>query len=131
MSERENIQKIEQVFAAFGRGDIPFILEQLTSDVRWMSHLEPIVPWSGDYSGKDNVPKFFQALGGAVEVSEHPVHQIVAQGDTVMAKGDVSFRRRSTGKAGESRWVYIFTLRDGRITGYEQFNDPGLAEVFR
>jgi ketosteroid isomerase-like protein len=131
MSERENIQKIEQVFAAFARGDIPFILGQLADDVHWVSRLEPIVPWSGDYSGKANVPKFFQALGSDIDVSAHPVHQIVAQGDTVVATGDVSFRRRSTGKAGESAWVYIFKVREGRIASYDQYNDPGLAEAFR
>src|SRR6266567_2799698 len=111
MSESENVQQIEQVFAAFGRGDVPAILAQLTDDVHWISHLESNVPWSGDYSGKANVPKFFGTLGGSVDVSAHPVHQIVAQGDTVVALGEVSFRVRATGKVGQSSWVYIFKLR--------------------
>jgi hypothetical protein len=58
MSERENVQQIEQVFAAFGRADILFIESQLTDDVHWVSHLDPIVPWSGDDSGKASVPRF-------------------------------------------------------------------------
>jgi ketosteroid isomerase-like protein len=131
MSELENVRQIEQVFAAFGRGDLPAILAQLTDDVHWISHLESIVPWSGDYSGKANVPKFFGALGGSVDVSAHPVHQLVAQGDTVVALGGVSFRVRSTGKTGQSSWVYVWKLRDGRIYRYDQFNDPGLANAFR
>lgn len=131
MSEQTNTQQVEAIFEAFGRGDIPFILDQLTDDVHWVSYLEPVVPWAGDYSGKANVPKFFEALGGSVEVSAHPVTAVVAQGDTVVARGGVSFQARATGKAGSSEWVYIWKLRNGQVYSYEQFNDPGLAEAFR
>jgi hypothetical protein len=45
--------------------------------------------------------------------------------------GDVSFSVRGTGKIGSSSWVYIFTLANGRVQSYDQFNDTGLAEAFR
>jgi ketosteroid isomerase-like protein len=131
VSVEENTKLIGEVFAAFGRGDVPMILGLLTDDVHWNSHLDAIVPWGGDWSGKDKVPGFFGALGGSIEVQAHPVHQIVAQGDTVVATGDVSFRVRASGRTGESSWVYIFKVKDGRLTSYDQFNDPGLAEAFR
>lgn len=131
MSEQDNVQTIEGLFAAFGQGDIPSILEQLTDDVHWVAHLEAVVPWSGDYSGKTNVPRFFEALGGSAEVTAHPVNELIAQGDTVVATGDVSFRARSTNKTSSSSWVYIWKLRDGKVCGYDQFNDPGLADAFR
>jgi len=130
MSPEANVPAVEALFAAFGRGDIPFILDQLTDDVHWVAHLDPSVPWSGDYSGKANVPGFFQALGGSVEVTGHPVNQLVAQGDTVVALGDVSFTVRTTGKAGSSSWVYVWGLRDGKVSSYDQFNDTGLAQAF-
>jgi ketosteroid isomerase-like protein len=131
MSEQDNVEQIERIFEAFGRGDIPYIIDHLTEDVRWVSRLEPVVPWAGDYSGKANVPRFFEALGGSAEVTAHPVNQLVAQGDTVVATGEVSFRARDTGKSSSSRWVYIWKLRDDQVSSYEQFNDPGLAEAFR
>jgi ketosteroid isomerase-like protein len=130
MSAEENARVVESLFEAFGRGDVAYILDQLVDDVHWVAHLDPSVPWSGDYSGKGNVPRFFQALGGSVEVTGHPVNQIVAQDDTVVALGDVSFSVRSTGKTGNSSWVYVWKLRDGKITGYDQFNDAGLAAAF-
>ena len=130
MSAEENARAVEALFEAFGRGDIPYILDQLVDDVHWVAHLDPSVPWSGDYSGKTNVPQFFQALGGSVEVTGHPVNQIVAQDDTVVALGDVNFSVRSTGETGNSSWVYVWKLRDGKITRYDQFNDAGLAAAF-
>ena len=130
-NEIENTERVTRIFEAFGRGDIPHILDQLADDARFVSHLDPIVPWAGEYTGKDNVARFFQALGGSVDVADHPVHAIVAQGDTVVATGDVSFSVRETGKAGSSSWVYIFKLANGQVLSYDQFNDTGLAEAFR
>ena len=130
-NEIQNTDHVERIFEAFGRGDIAYILDQLADDVRFVSHLDPIVPWAGEFAGKDNVSRFFQALGGSVEVSDHPVNGIVAQGDTVVAMGDVSFSVRETGKTAASSWVYIWKLANGQVQSYDQFNDAGLAEAFR
>ena len=91
---------------------------------------ERVDDWAGEYAGKDDVAHFFQALGTAVDVASHPVTALVAQGDVVVATGDVSFNVRETGKAGSSKWVYIWKLANGRVHSYEQFNDAGLAEAF-
>ncbi len=69
MSEKDHVARIVKIYEAFGRGDIPYILEQLTEDVRWLTHNGPLVPWSGDFSGKTNVPKFFAAIAGAGQVN--------------------------------------------------------------
>lgn len=130
MTANENTERVKTIFAAFGRGDVAYILDQLADDVRFVSHLDPIVPWAGEFVGKDNVARYFQALGSSVEVADHPVHALVAQGDTVVATGDVSFRVRATGKEGSSAWVYIWKLANGKVTSYDQFNDTGLADAF-
>lgn len=130
-TETGNTAQVTKIFEAFGRGDIAFILDQCADDVRFTSHLDPVVPWAGEFLGKENVMSFFQALGGAVEVGEHPVKSLVAQGDTVVATGDVSYRVRESGKAGASAWVYIWKLADGKVQSYDQFNDASLALSFR
>jgi ketosteroid isomerase-like protein len=130
-TEIENTERVTKVFEAFGRGDVAYILEQLADDVRFTSHLDPAVPWAGEYSGKDNVARYFEALGGAVEVIDHPVNALVAQGNTVVAMGDVTFRVRETGKAGSSSWVYIWKLANGEVQSYDQYNDTGLTDAFR
>ena len=130
-SETENTERVTKIFEAFGRGDVRFILDQLADDVLFVSHLHPNVPWAGEYTGKQDVARFFQALGSSVEVADHPVNALVAQGDTVVATGDVSFHVRESGRAGSSKWVYIFKLANGQVQSYDQFNDAGLAEAFR
>lgn len=128
--ETDNVERVVRIFEAFGRGDVGFILDQLTDDARFTSHVDHRVPWAGEYSGKDGVARYFQAMGTSVEVTDHPVESVVAQGDTVVASGDVSFQVRETGRAGSSKWVYIFKLANGRVHSYDQFNDTGLADAF-
>lgn len=130
-NENQNTEQVTKIFEAFGRGDVAYILDQCADDVRFTSHLDASVPWAGEFSGKANVASFFQALGGAVEVADHPVTSLVAQGNTVVATGDVSFRVRESGKSGTSAWVYIWKLADGKVQSYDQFNDAGLALAFR
>jgi hypothetical protein len=129
-TEVENTEQVKKIFEAFGRGDVPYILDQLADDSRFVSHVDPIVPWAGDFKGKEEIARFFQALGGSVEVTDHPVNALIAQGETVVAMGDVSFRVRETGKAVSSSWVYVFTLAEGRVLTYDQFNDAALAPAF-
>jgi hypothetical protein len=129
-TEIKNTEQVTKIFEAFGRGDVEFILDQLADDGRFVSHLDPVVPWAGNFKGKGEVAQYFQALGGSVDVSDHPVNALVAQGDTVVAMGDVRFQVRETGKTASSSWVYIFKLADGQLQSFEQFNDAGLATAF-
>ena len=128
--ETVNTEQVTNIFEAFGRGDVPFILDQLTDDARFVSHLDTAVPWAGDYAGRHEVARYFQAMGSSVEVTAHPVDTLVAQGDTVIAAGDVSFVVRESGRSGSSEWVYIFKLADGQVQRFDQFNDTGLLEAF-
>jgi ketosteroid isomerase-like protein len=126
----DNATRVAEIFAAFGRGDLGFILDRVTDDVRFVSHLDPRVPWAGQFHGKDQVAGYFQAMGSAVEVIDHPVVSLTAQDDRVIARGEVSFRVRQTDRPGSSSWVYVFCLDQGKITSFEQFNDQGLAHAF-
>src|SRR5207248_6315519 len=97
-TEIQNTERVTKIFEAFGRGDVAYILDQLADDTRFVSHLDPIVPWAGECSGKDNVARVFQALGGTVDVIDHPVNAVGGQAETVVAMGAVSCSVRETGK---------------------------------
>lgn len=131
MAESDNVAVIGQIYEAFGRGDINYIIDQLTDDVRWVSHLEAVVPWSGDFSGKTNVPKFFEAIDGSVQTTSFTPRDFIAQADSVVSTGEYGCTVNSTGKTSLTPWVFIWKLRDGKVSSYEQFHDPTLAEAFR
>jgi uncharacterized protein len=131
MNTQQNLQTIQDVYAAFSRGDIPFILDQLTEDVRWITHIESFVPWSGDFSGRGRVPQFFDAIFQTVEVKAFTPQEFVVEGDTVVSQGEFSCVVRATGKSAQTPWIFVWKFRDGRICSYEQFHDPAIADAFR
>lgn len=131
MSEKDNVARVVDIYEAFGRGDIPFIIDQLTDDVRWMTHFDPVVPWSGNYQGKPDVPRFFAAIAGAGDVTAFAPAEFVAQGDTVVSTGDFGIKVRATGKSSLTRWVFIWKFREGRVCSYEQFHDASITDAFR
>lgn len=105
MAEQQNVALVTKLYEAFGRGDTAFIIDQLTDDVRWVSHFEPIVPWGGDFSGKTQVPRFFQAIGESVDVTAFNPGEFVAQGETVVSMGEFGCKVRATGKSALTPWV--------------------------
>ena len=57
----DNIRTVEAIYDAFGRGDVGFIVDQLTDDVDWASAAESsAAPWYGVRHGKAEVPEFFK-----------------------------------------------------------------------
>lgn len=130
-SEAQRVETIAGIYAAFGRGDVGAIVAQLADDVRWVSRLDPLVPWSGDRSGKANVPEFFAAIAGSVDVTGFTPQEFIAQGDTVVSIGTFGCRVRSTGKSAESRWIFVWKFTGDRVSSYEQFHDPKLVDAFR
>jgi ketosteroid isomerase-like protein len=131
MSEKDNVGRVAKLYEAFTKGDIGYIIDQLTDDVRWVTHLDPVVPWAGTFPGKQAVPQFFESIASNIEVTAFTPKEFIAQGDTVVSLGDVGYRSRANGKTAVSNWVFIWKLREGRVYSYEQFHDAKLAAVFR
>lgn len=127
----QNVKTIQDLYAAFGRGDVAFIVSKLADDVRWVSHLDSVVPWSGDFSGKDCIPRFFEAIFQSVEVEALEPKEWISDGDAVVSLGEFGCRVRATGKRSRTRWAFIWRFREGKISSYEQFHDPAIAAVFR
>ena len=131
MSEKDNVERVVKMYEAFGRGDVPFIMDQLSDDVQWVTHFDPVVPWSGAYKDKSAVPRFFSAIATAGDVTAFRPTEFVAQGDTVVSLGEFGIKVKATGKTSLTRWVFIWKFREGRVYSYEQFHDASIADAFR
>jgi uncharacterized protein len=130
MAEQENVKTVQEAYAAFGRGDIPAILELLSEDVSWTTPgPSDIIPFAGRFDGREGVGRFFAALGGAEAVERFEPGEFIAQGDKVVVLGHYTGRIRANGQADDIEFVHVFTVRDGKITSYRQYNDtaPSIA----
>jgi uncharacterized protein len=131
MNEQQNTQTVQEMFAAFSRGDVPAILNMVTEDVHWCLCAAGDVPYYGRWRGRDGVGQFFAAFGGSVDVEEFEPQKFVAQGDAVVVLGRERIRVKATGRAVEQEWAIAFALRDGKIADLRVYEDSGaVAKAF-
>ena len=123
MSENENVKIVQDAYAAFGRGDIPALLESLTENVEWQVPGEEVIPQAGTYHGHDGVARFFENLAQHTEFLAFEPREFVAQGDRVIALGWYRGKATATGRTFESQWAMSFLLRDGKVLSFQEFSD--------
>ena len=132
MQEAENTRVVREAYAAFGRADIQAVLDTMHDDVIWkpITGASSDVPMAGERRGKPSVGEFFRILAQSMTFDQFDPREFVAQNDKVVALGNY----RATTKGGrqfESEWAMVFTLRDGKITHFQEFmNSAAINAAF-
>ena len=133
MSEQENLQLVQQVYAAFGRGDIPAVLNALSDNVEWREPGPPdVLPWAGTRRGREQVAQFFAVIAETIEFKQFEPQEFIAQGDKVVVLVHQQVRVKSTGRAFEQDTAQVFTLREGKVTKFHIYEDTAaIVAAFR
>jgi uncharacterized protein len=123
LARMTHLETVSEIYAAFGRGDVPAILERVSDDVRWehwadwfphrdgIDHLAP-------RSGRDGVAEFFGVIG-AWEISEFEVQDLGASDSQVFAQIQIAARLPNGG-----------SLRDEELHVWH-FDSEGKVDHFR
>lgn len=112
-----NVKQIQEIYAAFGRGDVPAILAALADDVEWEYGVNSTeVPWLQPRRGRAEVKTFFEALA-AVEISKFQPRTFLETENTVVTLVDVEMIVKASGrKVIEEDEVHIWRFDgQGRI----------------
>lgn len=133
MSTEDNVKTITSVYEAFGRGDIPTVVDALADDVDWASEAASTdVPWWGPHQGKAGVVAFFEALGTAMELKEFTPLVIVGDGDDVLTVVRYQATSRANGTTATMELHHHWKFRDGKIVRYRGAEDTlQTLEVYR
>jgi ketosteroid isomerase-like protein len=123
----ENINFVRRAYQAFGQNDLPTIFELLDPEV--VFYQTELLPWGGRREGHEGMRSFLEDLARNVEAQVELDEYIVA-GESVVAVGRTHGRVRNTGEKFEARAVHVWTLREGRVVGFEAYIDtPKMREV--
>lgn len=120
------IETVQQIYAAFGRGDVPAILACLADDVEWEYGTGPNpVPWLQPLHGRGEVPRFFQALGEGIRMESFRPKQCLSDGALVVSLVDVELTVRATGRrVTETDEVHVWHFDDaGRVRRFRHGAD--------
>src|ERR1043166_2768130 len=125
MSEQTNISKLQQLYAAFGRGEINTIAGECTEDVSWGTDTsaQADVPWYRIRSGRDGVIDFFTTLPGGVDFGRFEPNVWAAAGDQVFVRVDYTYRFKKNGKSSSTTGIHSFTVRDGKVSQFRAYED--------
>src|SRR5919205_4193036 len=115
MNERTKVGVVQQGYEAFGRGDIPAVLDLLTEDVEWTMQGPSVIPFAGTFRGREGIAEFFSLLDETLEFEQFEPRQFIGQGDTVVVLGYERDVVKKTGRGFEEDWAHVYTLRDGKI----------------
>ena len=133
MSEQANVQIVQDLYTAFGRGDMPTILGLLAEDVDWHFVGKPAdVPFAGCRKGHQEMIEFFTIVAQNCDVYEFGPHEVLSVADRVISLGHERVGVKSTGHVFETDWVHLFTVQNGKIVRLQEFYDTAtMAAAFR
>ena len=128
MTDRK-IEIVQGLYEAFGRGDIDHILAQLTDDVDWASCPgSDAAPWHGVHRGPAEVPAFFKALAGTLQITEFTPLSFASNETDVMVVTHSAATAPATGKSAEMDIHHWWRFRDGKIYLYRGTEDTALTQ---
>jgi ketosteroid isomerase-like protein len=111
---------VRKAYEAFGRGDIPAVLELVADDVEW--DVADVLVQGGSWRGREGAGQFFQGLGQQYEELSIDVHDLIDGGEHVVGVGVGRGTRRGGGEA-EYGFAHVFTVGDGKVTRFREYAD--------
>ncbi|MEQ8766710.1 MAG: nuclear transport factor 2 family protein [Planctomycetota bacterium] len=127
-----NVKMIQDLYAAFGRGDIEAVLGALDAKVEWReAEGNPYQPTGEAFVGPESVLKnLFVRLGEdwtPFVVNTQSFHDA---GDTVVMEGRYTGTHKATGKSLDAQVCHVWKVRGGKVTSFQQYVDTAqLREV--
>jgi ketosteroid isomerase-like protein len=116
-----NATVVTEAYAAFGRGDIPAVLDLLSDDVEWSS--PRTIPHGGEFHGKADVGRFFQAIGANWQALPLDVEAVGEIGRELVVGVLRADGTRTNGEQQSYGATHVFTVRNGKISGFREYVD--------
>lgn len=124
-----NLSTVQQIYAAFGQGDIPTIINHLDDNVSWEGWADNTaqkagVPWLKAQKGKEGAMAFFQYIGSMMKIKDFQVLNILEGGNQVAAEFIIEADVPGTGGHFRDEEMHLWTFNDaGKVTRLRHYTD--------
>jgi uncharacterized protein len=123
------LEIIQQAYAAFGRQDIPALLELVADEVDWECVAPSSLPYAGKRKTRAEVADFFSALPQADDIHVFEPREFIEADEHVVVLGWEKSTALSTNKDFETEWVHVFTVRKDKIVRWRGFFDTAARYI--
>jgi ketosteroid isomerase-like protein len=132
MAEQGNRELVQSFYANLLAGDIDAVLALLSPEFELVYSGPSVIPCARTWNGHAGFRRWAEAaLQGHLPPESVNFEEFVVQGDKVVVPGHVSLRVKTTGKACETDFLHLFTVRDGKLTSWRDFFDTfALAQAY-
>jgi len=115
---------VKDLYAAFGRGDVPAVLGAFGAAIEWKEAEGFVYADRNPYIGPQAVAEgvFGRIIGDVDSFAATPVN-IIDGGDTVVAEGRYTGTWRATGTPVDAQFAHVWQVRDGKIVRFQQYTD--------
>lgn len=129
MSAEENTRLVQNLYEAFGRGDLAALTEMLADDIEWVNPGDPADnPNAGTFKGKEAVSAWFGRLASTRDYTAFEPREFIAQNDKVVALVYAEATVRDTGRAFASHEAHVWTVGDGKVDRLQIYLDTAAAD---
>lgn len=124
----DNLKTVTQVYEAFGKGDIPAILNCISDNVQWEQWADNYaqrsgVPWLTAQHGKEGALSFFKTIG-EFTFTDFQVLSIMNGGNQVAAEVQISIEIPSTGQQLSDEELHLWTFDEqGKVIRFRHYVD--------
>lgn len=128
---RSNIDLAKQLYDLFGRGDIPGVLGLFDPQIEWReAEGTPYQPDGAPWTGPDAVlNKLFVRIGAEWDGFTVTPRAFTVTDRGVLMEGRDTGTDKSTGHAVDAQVAHHLTMRDGKLTGFQQYVDTAALQA--
>jgi len=128
-----NTELVKRLYQLFNEGKTEELINHLDENCEWNDPApRDIVPYGGTRKGKAAIREFFKLLNESLEVKQMEPREFIEQNNRVIVLGYWEARVKKTGKIAKGDWAMSFTVKNGKISRYQGFEDTyNTVEAFR
>jgi len=120
----ENVSLVKGIYAAFGTGDVPAVIAAMSPEIEWNEAENFPYADGNPYVGAEAIlGGVFARLASEWDGFHVEPEQFLDAGDTVVMTGRYAGTCRGTGSAMNPQVAHIWTVADGKVTGFQQLVD--------
>src|SRR5262245_62009350 len=126
----DNAGTVAEIYEAFGRGDVPAILDQLADDVQWDQGIrDTAIPYYEPGVGKQHVVSFFQNLAATLELTDFEPLAICDGGEIVTVPIRYAGRIIGGGEIAMNLECHIWRFdSEGKVASFNHVLDLAVQE---
>jgi hypothetical protein len=123
----DNVQLAKDIYAAFGRGDIPTVLAGFQPDLEWReAEGNPYQPDGTAWVGPQAVlEKLFVRLGTEWDGFTVNVRTLHDAGEHVVMEGRYTGTYKPSGRSIDAQVCHVLRFREGKLASFQQYVDTG------